>query len=276
MLFFVSVLWTLLTVRNPCRILIKNCVLILSRSLCVTSGVSVGFIVAKVLPLSTIGIIQEMSPVFALIMGALILQEVPRFGEMVLGALAVVGVTFVIQPRFIFKVDSLQNHFSSDQYPYIVASLLIPVGTGVDVVLVRKLSLQEIPLPLCMGSLSFVTFINGFILRVTYEHLSDAKIIHNLSEGFIILIVIIVLNFCNQVMMYFATKFEKSVIVLVMSSYKVVLLLLVDLFLFSKEMRSYNIFHFTGGALIMFSITSLVLHKSSIPCMKTKSSNDSL
>ena len=275
-LSLVAVLWTCLTVQNPWQVTKKNFVLILVRTVSVSTVFSVAFIVAKLLPLSTIGIIQEISPVFALILGAVVLRELPHFVEVVFGISALVGATLVIQPHFLFSISpNSGNQFSDDQYPYLLACLLLPIGMATAIVIARKLTQNQVPVPICLGTLSLMSIINGCIIRATYEEVLGFSSFKSCQLwDNVIVFVITLLNLFNQITIYYAAKFEKSMVVLVISTFKVVIYLIIDLIFFRDELHSYNYLHYAGGALVMFSIIALLLRTPCVSCSKIRSENN--
>ena len=150
------------------------------------------------------------------------------------------------------------------------SACLLPVVMATAIVLVRKLTQNDVPVPLCFAALSFMSFINGCFLRVTYEEAKGGGHFKNclLSDN-LLLVPITLVHLTNQLFIYYAAKFEKSVIVLVISTSKVVLLFFIDMILFPDELYSYNFLHYSGGTIVLFSILALVLRKPCLSCFKS-------
>ncbi|XP_075250698.1 uncharacterized protein LOC142342913 [Convolutriloba macropyga] len=80
----------------------SNCYLITARCIVSSLAIATGIFCVQTIPLSIYGLIFELSPVFALIMSAIILRECIPPVEILLGTVAIFGVVLVIQPPFEF------------------------------------------------------------------------------------------------------------------------------------------------------------------------------
>merc|ERR1712226_1159285 len=64
------------------------------------------------------------------------------------------------------------------------------------------------------------------------------------------LFVMTIASLCNQVLAYYANKFEKSPVVALILTAKAPILLIMDFFLFPQEAKEYNWLHYVGGCIV--------------------------
>src|SRR5688572_19292011 len=93
------------------------------------------------LPLGEATVIQNMNPVFATVLAAMILKEHLRAAEVVCLVASLVGVVFIAQPTIVFGVDTMPTP------PLDIAiALMGALASGAAYTLVRKMRSTEHPL----------------------------------------------------------------------------------------------------------------------------------
>ena len=242
---------------STCR---KNWNLLLGRALCQGSAVFLCIVSVQNLPLSVYAIIEELAPLFTLIIGLVLLRECIMPLEMLLGLSVFVGVVLVIQPPVSFlHLWSSENYgIERVDYVYVFFAVMSVVFLSCSKVLVRKMNTKSRPVPLAVTTISAA--LTNIFIGITYHFYSYGwtwlTCIKRTQSIYLILNLLLAAT--NQFFGYFALKFKKAPIFALIATMKVPILFIFDIFIYPEMVQDYNLLQYIGGVTVFLSILSLI------------------
>ena len=238
----------------------RNWKILFGRSACHSTAVLFLIVSVQKLPLSIYAVIEELGPLFALIMSGILLRECIKPLEMFLGAVVFLGVILVIQPPIPILAlwQTEESSINKGDYVYVLVAIIAVFLLSSSKVLLRKMSTKNQPVPVSVTacSMAVANFVIGIIVHVYYSGLS--WLICVTSKQTVYLVLTVVLATTNQYFGYFANKLEKTPIVALIATMKVPILFVFDIFMYPEVVQDYNILQYIGGVTVFLSILFLI------------------
>ena len=213
------------------------------------------------LPLTVYAVIEQTGPLFALIASVFILKEWISAVETLLGFVAFFGVVLVIQPPLaVFDLVNGNNSatLTTRQYLMTVVAVFAPLMFSTSKVLVRKMSTKGQPTPLSVATFSMATvsLISGFIIQFLDSGFNYLNCLSTTQVYY--LFAALMLSTCNQIVTYYATKFEKATIIMIIITLKIPILFIADVILYPEQVENYNFLQYIGGAIVFCSVFAMM------------------